>query len=203
MTRSPWSEAFERRPDEYVLGTAPSPLALDAVSRLGAGARVLDLGCGEGRDTVFFAECGLDATGVDVSPAGVEKARRLARDRGVDARFVCADLGRAILPGPFELVYSCGALHYVERHRRGRMLDRLKAATAVGGFHAHLVFTDRDVYVEGGEIVDYFGAGELDRAFSNWAVIEADHGTIACEQDGTAHRHGVGTIVAQSLAPAS
>ena len=58
------------------------------------GARVLDLGCGEGRDSVFFAQRGFNVTGVDVARSGLAKAERLARGRGVRVRWVCGDIGR-------------------------------------------------------------------------------------------------------------
>jgi SAM-dependent methyltransferase len=40
--------------------------------------RVLDLGCGPGHVTRYLAEQGVDAVGIDVSPATVEVARRLS-----------------------------------------------------------------------------------------------------------------------------
>src|SRR5262249_58233131 len=83
-TGSPWALEFARRPDDYVLGTAPSPFARMLRSLLVPGTRALELGCGEGRDSVFFATCGCDVTDVDVSVAGLRKAGRLARHAGVE-----------------------------------------------------------------------------------------------------------------------
>jgi tellurite methyltransferase len=45
-------------------------LARQVSALLPPGARVLDLGCREGRDSVFFAERGFDVTGVDIARAG-------------------------------------------------------------------------------------------------------------------------------------
>ena len=56
-----------------------------------APGRALDLACGEGRNAVWLAEQGWDATGVDFSDAGLDKGRRLAADRGVEVEWVCAD----------------------------------------------------------------------------------------------------------------
>lgn len=50
--------------------------------------RVLDLGCGTGKSAIWLAERGFDATGIDLSPAAIERARRSARGRGIGARFV-------------------------------------------------------------------------------------------------------------------
>ena len=55
MTHSPWAREYERTPHEYVLGTQPSEFASSIRELLSPGARVLEVGCGEGRDSVFFA----------------------------------------------------------------------------------------------------------------------------------------------------
>ena len=71
-----------------MFGTAPSDFALEVARLVRPGDYVLDLGCGEGRDSVFFAERGAVVFGVDLSEAGLAKARRLARARGVRVRWV-------------------------------------------------------------------------------------------------------------------
>ena len=196
-TRSPWALEYARRPDEYVLGTAPSVFARMLSSLLAPGARVLELGCGEGRDSVFFASRGCDVTAVDVSAAGLSKAERLARLAGVEVQWVHDDAARYSPAGQFDFVYSCGAIHYVPRRLRTGLLARVKAATSPSGIHAHLVFTDRAVYVERNERIDYFTAGELGGLYDDWRISWNGRGTITCDQDGRPHRHGVEELIAR------
>ena len=54
--------------------------------------RALDLACGEGRNSVWLAEQGWEVTGVDFSPAGIDKARRLSQERGVHPQWIVANL---------------------------------------------------------------------------------------------------------------
>jgi 2-polyprenyl-3-methyl-5-hydroxy-6-metoxy-1,4-benzoquinol methylase len=54
--------------------------------------RALDLACGEGRNAIWLAEQGWQVTGVDFSGVALEKARKLAAARGVEAEWVAADL---------------------------------------------------------------------------------------------------------------
>lgn len=199
MTRSPWAREYARTPTSYIWGTAPSSFAREVSAHLPPGARVLDLGCGEGRDSVFFASRGCDVTGVDVSRAGLRKARRLARARGVDVRWVDGDMAGLRIAGPFDLVYSCGAVHYVPRPQRSRLFARLQALTAPGGLHAHIVFTDRGVYVELGEVIDYFTRGELGAAFAGWRILQRQQGVIPCARDGTPHRHSIEQLIAKAV----
>jgi hypothetical protein len=110
---------------------------------------------------------------------------------------VCGDAARDIPGGPFDLVYSCGAIHYVPRDRRPALFARLKAVTSPGGHHAHVVFTDRQVHAEMREQIDYFTVGELRRAYADWAVLGCESGLIACARDGTRHCHSVDQLVAR------
>ena len=60
--------------------------------------RALDLGCGTGKSAIWLAERGFDATGIDMSPSAIEQARRSARRRGVEARFIVGRFPDDFLP---------------------------------------------------------------------------------------------------------
>lgn len=68
--------------DDFYWGTEPNGLCVTVVDEilplLGEHPSLIDLGCGEGRDLMHFARHGFYATGVDVSLAGLRKARRWA-----------------------------------------------------------------------------------------------------------------------------
>jgi tellurite methyltransferase len=195
-TLSPWDLEFQRTPDSYVLGTEASPLAVELAGRVREGARVIELGCGEGRDSVFFAERGLDVTGIDASAAGLRKAERLAAERGVRVRWIEAVLPGLPPLGAFDLVYSCGSIHYVPRRERPDLFARLRALTAHGGLQAHIVFTDQHVYEERGERIEYFMPGELADAFAPDEVLRREERMIECRQDGRFHHHSVEVLLA-------
>lgn len=195
-TLSPWDLEYRRTPDSYVWGTEASLLAIELAGRVPGGAHVIDLGCGEGRDSVFFAQRGLHVTGVEASAAGLRKAERLAAERGVQVRWIQSVLPELPPLGTFDLVYSCGSIHYVPRRERPELFARLRALTAPGGLHAHIVFTDRHVYEERGERIEYFMAGELSGAFAPDEVLRREERMIECRQDGRSHRHSVEVLLA-------
>jgi tellurite methyltransferase len=191
MARSPWHDEYVKRPADYVFGRRPSDFALLVARLLPAGARVLELGCGEGRDCLYFAAQGYRVTGVEISDAGLAKGRRLAEERGLSVRWVQGDMADVPVEGAFELVYSCGAIHYVPRRARAEFFARLRRLSPPAGLQAHLVFTDRVIYREKGEHIDYFSPGEIRRIFRSWRVRQAGEGVIDCAQDGRPHQHSV------------
>ena len=193
--RNPWAREYAKTPDRYIWGKAPSRFARELTAFVPPGGRILELGCGEGRDSVYFAFCGYEVTGLDVSAAGLEKAERLAVERGVAVRWLCCSMLDVPVTGRFDLVYSCGTIHHVPKDDRPRLFKRLKALTRGRGINAHLVFTDLRVYVEKDEEIDYFTAGELTDAYADWLVIRHEDGLVPCAQDGVPHSHSVERLV--------
>ncbi|HWN91779.1 MAG TPA: class I SAM-dependent methyltransferase, partial [Verrucomicrobiae bacterium] len=182
--RNPWAREYAKTPNRYIWGKTPSRFAHELIAFVPPGGRILDLGCGEGRDSVYFASCGFEVTGLDISDAGLEKAERLADERGVTVRWLCRSMLDVPVTGRFDLVYSCGAIHHVPRDDRPRLFKRLKALTRGRGLNAHLVFTDLRVYVEKDEEIDYFSAGELAEPYADWLIIRHEDGMVPCAQDG-------------------
>lgn len=194
--QNPWAREYARTPERYIWGKAPSGFARQIADRLTPGARVLDLGCGEGRDSVYFASKGFEVTGLDVSADALAKARRLADERQLQVRWLCRSMLEAPVAGRFDLVYSCGSVHHLRRCDRARLFRRLRLLTAPGGLHTHIVFTDRMIYREKGEEIDYFAAGELPRFFDGWSIVTDEDLQISCAQDGLRHAHSVQRLVA-------
>ena len=54
----------------------PSNFARDIVKNLKKGSVLIDLGCGNGRDSLFFAENGLNVIAIDMSEAAITKLRK-------------------------------------------------------------------------------------------------------------------------------
>ncbi len=84
-----WNRRFAA--EGFVFGTEPNQWLAEHAHRWQRGARVLSVADGEGRNSVWLAERGLQVDAFDVAELGIDKARRLARDRGVDVNFMLAD----------------------------------------------------------------------------------------------------------------
>mgnify|MGYP000256506174 CR=1 FL=1 len=78
--------------DAYVYGIAPSAFLQRSADLLIPGQAALAIADGEGRNSVYMAQQGLQVTAMDNSTVGLEKARRLADAKDVDVDFRLADL---------------------------------------------------------------------------------------------------------------
>ncbi|MFY9262487.1 MAG: methyltransferase domain-containing protein [Actinomycetaceae bacterium] len=89
----------------------PSPHVVSALRGRPPGAS-LDVACGFGRNSIWLAQQGWDAHGVDFSKVGLGKAAEFANDAGVDLSLYCADITSGWDPGrTFDLV-MLSYLHY-------------------------------------------------------------------------------------------
>lgn len=77
--------------DEYVYGEAPNSFLMDMTGNLKMGS-VLCLAEGEGRNAVHLAKQGFNATGVDSSIVGLQKAKMLAEKNNVSIKTIYSDL---------------------------------------------------------------------------------------------------------------
>ena len=129
-------EGYDQRVDtwaEWVTRIEDDPRhewAARLTSRLAPGARVLELGCGNGpRETQELA-ASFELTGVDLSEAQLERAR--ARVPG--ARFLRADLTSVEFePGSFEAVVSFYVFNHVPRELLAPLLARCHSWLVPGG----------------------------------------------------------------------
>jgi cyclopropane fatty-acyl-phospholipid synthase-like methyltransferase len=83
--RETWDARFST--DDYIFGTEPNAWLAQHAPLLQPGMRVLAVADGEGRNSVWMAKQGLKVDAFDISPVGIEKAKQLAQQQGVDVNF--------------------------------------------------------------------------------------------------------------------
>lgn len=86
-----WDERYSS--EEYIYGKDPNEFLANVVGKIPKG-KVLCVAEGEGRNAVFLAEQGYEVVAVDSSAVGLEKARKLAEERGVSIQTIVCDLAQ-------------------------------------------------------------------------------------------------------------
>jgi SAM-dependent methyltransferase len=96
-----WNDFYRSRKRERV-PTTSSSFARWVADQLPHRRHILDVGCGNGRDSVFFAERGHRLTALDASPHALRLTRRLATEHAVAVRTAhlnLSDLRSTLLSG--------------------------------------------------------------------------------------------------------
>jgi tellurite methyltransferase len=109
--RDHWDERYST---EGVRRTEPAAFLLEVSGYLPAGARVLDVGGGGGRNAIWLAKHGHSVTVADISTEGLALARVAAADAGVDVDAIQMDFDKDPFPGgPWDVILD---FHFMKRH---------------------------------------------------------------------------------------
>lgn len=127
--------------DDFYWGKQPSSMARIFLSKFPPmeGQRLMEIGCGEGRDAVFFARSGFRVTAFDYSAVGVQRAQSWASELNLSIEFFHADINAYRLKEHFHVVFSSGALQYIPQGSREEIILNYKQFTRPGGVHAFMV----------------------------------------------------------------
>jgi SAM-dependent methyltransferase len=174
-----WSARYRAAGDDYLFGTEPNRFLAHRSALFQQGRSALSVADGEGRNAVWLAEQGLDVTAVEITAAGLEKARKLAAGRGVNVRFVQGDIMAAEWP-PEEFVEAFDwvvgiFIQFVGPDERPRQLAALKRATRPGGRLLLQGYTPRQhLYRTGGPsaVENLYTEALLREAFAGWTIEE-------------------------------
>jgi len=184
-----WAATFAANPDMY--GTDPSAAGRAAAEAFtAAGLRsVLELGAGQGRDTLYLARQGLQVTALDYAPGTVETIAAKAEAAGLkDLVTVARHDIRQPLPLPdasIDASYShmlfCMALTTSELER---LAGDLRRVLRPGGLVVYTVRTTADahfgagtprgdgMYEHGGFIVHFFDQALIERLAEGFELLD-------------------------------
>ena len=160
-----WNERFKRK--EFALGKEPNPFLKNHIRLLPKG-RALDVATGEGRNAVFLAQNGFDVDAVDISEKGLKKARKLAREKGVEINTFLVDLDQyPIAKERYDLIAN---FYFLKRS----LIPRIRKGLKKGGrvvFETYLL-EHRTLGVGGPKQAKYFlKPNEPLRLFRNFRIL--------------------------------
>lgn len=114
---------------------APTPLIVQAFAPFAdRSLRVLDVGCGQGRDALFIARAGHWVTGVDLSPNGIRDLAAAAAAEGLPVMTHVADIVTFVPNDIFDVVLIDRTLHMLAQPDRTAVLARLLRLVTANGW---------------------------------------------------------------------
>lgn len=168
-----WNARF--RAPEYIFGTAPNAFLAAQRARLKIGRRALSVADGEGRNSVWLAEQGLEVSAFDFSPVAVEKARRLAAARGVTVRYEVASVHDWAWPeNAFDIVVAI-FVQFADPPMRSFMFERMARALRPGGLLLIEGYTPRQLELGTGgprQVENLYTEALLRESFAGFYILE-------------------------------
>jgi len=156
---------------------APSPFASDILLKLEKGKHLADLGCGNGRDSLFFAKNGLNVTAIDRS----EQAVYILRKKYLSLKFICGSFidNEEFYSEHYDYFYSRFTIHSIYAEEQQKLLQNVfNSLKADGLFFIEVrsvkdvifgkgTFVEKNAYIYNGHFRRFIVLEELLRALEN------------------------------------
>ena len=186
-----WDQTFVSRPAMFG-GEASYPARVAATRFKTENKRkILELGAGQGRDSLFFAREGFDVAVLDYSDAGLREIQQKAEQQGVSGKTstACHDVRRSLPfePATFDAVYShmlyCMALTTAElmalsgeirRILKPGGLNLFTARTKQDAHYRTGIHRGEDMYEVGGFIVHFFDRAKVEHVSADYDLISIE-----------------------------
>ncbi len=168
--REYWNKFYTKN-----ITTEPSLFARFVLNYMEEGRSLLDIGCGNGRDSIFFACNGLLVTGIDASNVAIEN---LQKNGMVDkVAFVCDDFVNSdVYKRKFYYCYSRFSLHAINLEQQETLLKNLyfclenngklfvEARSVNDKLYGKGKYIEKDAYVHDGHFRRFIRLEELEKA---------------------------------------
>ncbi len=189
---------------EYHWGTKPSAICARVLQLMPPESplSLLDIGCGEGRNAVYFASKGYKVTAFDLSAAGVAKTERLAKTAGAPVTTFQADMNGYRLEQDFDILFSTGAFHLIPRRLRQELFNHYKQHTDVGGLNVFSVFVRKPFIGKAPDSdpgAEPWYSGELLTLYHDWKIEYCTEEIFDCMSGGIPHQHAMSRMVARKI----
>ncbi len=124
-----WNSYYAKKLTEI---QSPSDFARTVISYLEPGKSLIDLGCGNGRDSIYFLNHHLNVTGIDVSEEAISQLNQLKLKNG---NFVCDDFvsSKALYQVQYDYIYSRWTMHAISEQQEDELLGNARDALKEGG----------------------------------------------------------------------
>lgn len=122
---------YNQNADAFVEGTRNADMSAQYrffLKHLSSGGKLLDLGCGSGRDSGYFTSLGFEVTAVDGSEALCNRAKE---DYGIET--LCMRFEDLSFAAEFDAIWACASLLHVKKVDMPDVMKKVSAALKPNG----------------------------------------------------------------------
>ena len=178
------------------------------------GKNALDIGCGEGRYSIYLAQKGFSVTALDSSDIGINKLRSIAKEKKLKIKCEIEDIQHyEFFENKYDLIVMAYVLDHLDQQTRDKAITGIKKSLKSGGVFLATVFTIQDPGCQnkndiilkksydynnisecGNCIKHYYNSNELKKEFSELELIRYGESLELDFSHGKPHFHGVAII---------
>ena len=180
-----WYLEFYCKPEDYFpkkYNTNPvHSEVLEAMQTVKPG-KALDLGCGQGRNSLFLAQQGFDVTAVDQNELALEILQSIVEQEDLDMPVGLYDINSASIGQAYDFIVSTVVLMFLQADRIPEIIKNMQEKTSVGGYNLIVCAMDTEDYPCSVNFPFTFKEGELAYYYKDWDLVKYN------ENPGHLHR---------------
>ena len=130
-----WRQIYEQGGAHWAEDLQPSKLAQCFAEKLVKENKknILEIGCGNGKDSILFSVAGIDVTAIDIVPEAIQLARRNAERVGVSVNFMEGNAESLTFEdSTFDAVFSLSVLHSTKMNKSIPEIYRVLKSGGIG-----------------------------------------------------------------------
>ena len=145
--------------------------------------RVLDLGCGNGRNSLYLAANGFDVTAWDKNPSSIANIQRIAQAEGLTSiQSDVRDLNTLTFDGEYDFILSTVVMMFLESATIPGLINNMQRCTKSGGYNLIVAAMDTADYPCTVGFPFAFREAELSDYYAGWDIVKYN------ENPGELHR---------------
>lgn len=135
--------------------------------------KTLDLGCGNGRNSLYLAANGFDVTAWDKNPASIANIESIKAKEGIaNLQTAIKDLNALSFDGEYDFILSTVVLMFLEAQSIPGLIANMQRCTRAGGYNLIVAAMDTDDYPCTVGFPFAFKAGELKDYYAGWELLK-------------------------------
>ena len=145
--------------------------------------KTLDLGCGNGRNSVWLAAKGFDVTAWDKNPNSINNLQTIKAAEGLDnLEIAINDLNMLSFEGHYDFILSTVVMMFLEPQTIPRLIANMQRCTVPGGYNLIVAAMDTEDFPCTVGFPFAFKEGELRHYYDGWEILKYN------ENPGELHR---------------
>ena len=145
--------------------------------------KTLDLGCGNGRNSLYLAANGFDVTAWDKNPMSIDNIERIKAEEGiVNLQTAIKDLNSLSFDGEYDFILSTVVMMFLEAKTIPGLIANMQRCTKPGGHNLIVAAMDTADYPCNVGFPFAFKEGELRNYYAGWELLKYN------EEVGELHR---------------
>ncbi|HFR3702487.1 TPA: SAM-dependent methyltransferase TehB [Streptococcus suis] len=134
--------------------------------------KVLDLGCGHGRNSLYLAQQGFEVTAVDKHVPSIQTLLQVKEAEDLDLQAGTYDINSASLEQDYDWIISTVVFMFLERDRVPAIIQNMQERTRPGGYNLIVAAMDTEDAPCPMNFSFTFGEGELKEYYRDWELVK-------------------------------